>query len=211
MTLCAKGSKEVADFVEPAEMATVHIYTRINSTVSNALIGRASTTGHYLWQWPSSPLHVSTSLSSCASSMIIADLHYTRLWTLSLAAMRTEQSQELGTVTILLQCFSFYEYLPIYVVYQATLDASSYGWSEVLLALFTVVFAIAKPYKSTYGKYNTVSITLLGILVIVVIALMNTTFAFVKVHQACRENFCYGGRYFHCTATFLCHSNGNQA
>lgn len=80
-----------------------------------------------------------------------------------------------------------------YVVYQATLDASSYGWIGVLLALFTILFAIAKPYKSTYGKYNTVTITILGILLIVIIALMNNNIAFVKVHQAVKASATVAG------------------
>ena len=72
----------------------------------------------------------------------------------------------------------------LFIIYQATLDVSFYGWSGTLFTLFTILFVMAQPYKSMYSKYNKVTVVVLGILVMTTTAIMNVNIAFIKVHQA---------------------------
>ena len=71
-----------------------------------------------------------------------------------------------------------------YAVYQATLTASFYGWNGLILAGFTILLMITQPYKSIYGKYNTVTTVMFGVMTMTAIALMNINNALVKEHQA---------------------------
>ena len=72
----------------------------------------------------------------------------------------------------------------LYIVYQLTLDASFYGWSAVLSTLLMILFAIVQPYKSMYKVYNTVTVVIFGVLVMVTVGIVNVNIALIKVHQS---------------------------
>ena len=71
-----------------------------------------------------------------------------------------------------------------YVIYQATLTASSYGWGGLLFATYAVLLILAQPYKRIYDKYNKVTTTIFVLMAAIMIALLNANIAMAKEHQA---------------------------
>ena len=70
-----------------------------------------------------------------------------------------------------------------YIAYQATLDASFYGWNGAIITTFTILLVVAQPYKQIYKKYNIVTVVIFGIMILAIITIMNVNTAFVKVHN----------------------------
>ena len=71
-----------------------------------------------------------------------------------------------------------------YVIYQATLTASCYGWAGLVFAIHTVLLIMAQPYKRTYSSYNSISIIMLTLLTVIMLALLNANIAMIKDHQS---------------------------
>ena len=71
-----------------------------------------------------------------------------------------------------------------YVIYQATRNASFFGWAGLLFALQTAFLIVTQPYKSIYNMYNTVSTIMFVLLTAVMVALSNANIAMVKDHQS---------------------------
>ena len=47
-----------------------------------------------------------------------------------------------------------------------------------------ILFAIVQPYKSMYKVYNTVTVVIFGVLVMVTVGIVNVNIALIKVHQS---------------------------
>ena len=69
----------------------------------------------------------------------------------------------------------------MYVVYLATLNAAWYGWAGLIITIFTILLIVAQPYKAVYNKYNKITTTLLGIMILIVIAGINVDTVCVHV------------------------------
>ena len=74
--------------------------------------------------------------------------------------------------------------ITISIIFQATRTAIAYGWTGMILTAFTVLLVIAQPYRSKYTTYNTVTTTMFGIMILIMIGVMNINTALAKVHQS---------------------------
>ena len=71
----------------------------------------------------------------------------------------------------------------LYIAYEATLNIYFYGSCALLLGIYAIAVTITKPYKSMYNKYNTLTPTMLIIMMMIVVSIMNVSFALIKARH----------------------------
>lgn len=71
----------------------------------------------------------------------------------------------------------------LYIAYEATLNVYFYGLCALLLGVYAIAVIITKPYRLMYNKYNTLTPTMLIIVVMITVSIMNVNFALIKAHH----------------------------
>ena len=72
----------------------------------------------------------------------------------------------------------------VYSIYQLTPTEYCYGWCGLLFSLFVILCIAAQPYKPLHKKYNIITASTFVIMIMLIIAIMNTNLSFLVIHQA---------------------------
>ena len=70
-----------------------------------------------------------------------------------------------------------------YIAYEVTLNVYFFELCALLLGIYAIVVTIITPYKPMYSKYNTLTPTMLIMMMMIIVSVMNVNFALIKVQN----------------------------